>query len=269
MLRYDVNVSILLKEHPFLERFDAAARLGFGAVEFWWPSGEDPAEVARRVRDAGVEVVLFNLDAGDMQAGDRGLLNDPGRSERLRRNVPAALELAERAGCTRLNALAGHWRAGVDPAEQLAMVRENVAWIAEQAAASGVTVMIEAVNSLQNGPYLFTTTADTLAFIDSIGAENVQYQYDVYHMQRMEGNVVATLTAHIDRIGHIQIADSPGRHEPGTGELSYPYILHTLEALGYGGFIGLEYNPSGSSEASFRWLPPDRRAGIATAELDL
>jgi hydroxypyruvate isomerase len=269
MLRFDVNVSILFREHPFLERFERSARLGFGAVEFWWPGGEDLKEVARRIRVADLEVVLMNLDAGDMAAGDRGLLNDPARQAQLRANVPVAIELAEQVGCRRLNALAGHWRPDEDRASQLAFVRENVEWIAERAAAAGITVMIEAVNSLQNGAYLFTTTRDALRFIDSLHAKNVAYQYDIYHMQRMEGNVVATLRDNIGRIGHIQIADSPDRHEPGTGELNYRYIFAALDATGYDGFVGLEYLPKGRSEESFGWLPPDRRNRVALGSLRL
>jgi hydroxypyruvate isomerase len=129
--------------------------------------------------------------------------------------------------------------------------------------------MIEAVNSLQNGPYLFTTTSETLEFIESISANNVAFQYDVYHMQRMEGNVVATLREHIARIGHIQVADSPDRHEPGTGELNYAYILAAIDAAGYDGFVGLEYLPKGRSEESFGWLPPDRRNRVAVGSLRL
>jgi hydroxypyruvate isomerase len=255
MLRFDINVSILLKEYPFLERFDHAARLGFKAVEFWWPAGEDPDAVARRVKAAGLSVALFNLDAGNMPAGDRGLLNDPERRKNLRENVPVALELAERVGCPRINALVGRERPGEARDSQLSRVAENLAWIAEQARPAGVTIMVEALNTFENGPYLLAATSDALALIDRAGAPNVEYQLDIYHMQRMEGNIVANLRSHIRRIGHIQVADSPGRNQPGTGELSYPYIFHEIEALGYGGWIGLEYNPRGSTEESLSWLP--------------
>jgi hydroxypyruvate isomerase len=269
VLRFDLNVSILFREYPFLERFDHAARNGFGAVEFWWPAGEDPATVGRRVRDAGLEVVLINLDAGDMAAGDRGLLNDPSRRERLRENVPVAIELAQQLGCRRLNALAGHWRPDQDREAQLAYVRETVAWIAAQAEAAGITVMIEAVNRLENGPYLFTNTRDTLGFISSVGAANVEYQYDIYHMQRMEGNIASTLRERIDRIGHIQVADSPGRNQPGTGELNFRYLLATIDELGYDGYVGLEYTPMGRSEESLAWLPADRTGPLRVEALRL
>lgn len=267
MLQFDLNVSILLKELPFLERFAAAARLGFGAVEFWWPTGEDLDAVAARVSDAGLAVALFNFDAGAMAAGERGLLNDPERQAQFRANVPLAIELATRLGCTRLNALTGKWLPGVPREAQLELVRENLRWAAEQAAPAGITVLVESLNTWENAGYTCTTTADTLALLASVGAPNLQYQYDVYHMQRMEGNVCATIAAHVAAIGHIQVADSPGRNEPGTGELHYPYIFAAIAATGYTGYIGLEYNPSTSSEASFSWLPADRRGPIAAESL--
>ena len=269
MLRFAPNVSILFRELPFLDRIDEAARLGFGAIEFWWPAGQDLDAVVRRVRENGLEVALINFDAGEMPAGDRGLLNDPERAGRLRENVPVALELARRVGCTRMNALAGKWRPGEEREAQLDRVRENLAWIAGEARGAGVTVLLEALNAWENGPYLFTGTRDTLAFIDSVGAPNLAYQFDVYHMQRMEGNVVATIREYIGRIGHIQVADSPDRHEPGTGELRYGYVFDAIEASGYDGWIGLEYNPTKSTAESFHWLPGDRRGSISPGSLRL
>jgi hydroxypyruvate isomerase len=254
MLQFDINVSILLREYPFQERFDHAARLGFRAVEFWWPSGEDPAAVGRSIRGAGVEVALFNFDAGNMPAGDRGLLNDPDRQKQMHENVRVALDLAYSTGCRRLNALAGKERPGEARESQLSRVADNLAWIAEQARPADVTVMVEALNTFENGPYLLACTKDALALMDRVGAPNIQYQFDVYHMQRMEGNITATMRSSMPRIGHIQIADSPGRNQPGTGELNYRFIFEEIARLGYAGWIGLEYNPKGSSEESLSWL---------------
>lgn len=268
-MRFDLNVSILLKEYTFLERFDQAARLGFEAVEFWWPRGEDLDVLARRIADAGLKVALFNFDAGDMGAGDRGLLNDPERQAQFRANVPVAIELAQRLGCTRMNALAGHWREGEEPEAQLDRVRENLRWAAEQAQSAGITVLVESLNRWENGPYLFTNTPDTLAFLASVGAPNLKYQYDIYHMQRMEGNITATLRTHVDHIGHIQVADSPHRHQPGTGELNFRYLFQVIEESGYDGWIGLEYNPMGSTEESLNWLPPGRRGTASVGDLAL
>lgn len=262
-MKFDVNVSILFKERPFLERFSAARGAGFLAVEFWWPSGEDLGEVEAAIKDAGVEVALFNFDAGDMPGGDRGLAGDPERHEQFRENVPVALDLAERLGCTRLNALVGHERPGRRE-EQLDLARGNVAFAAEEADKRGVEVMVEAVNTFENGPFLLYTTKDMVDFVERVGRENVKAQYDVYHMQRMEGNLVANMREHIEGIGHIQIADSPGRNEPGTGEINYEYVLSELEALGYDGYVGLEYNPSdGDTFGSLGWIPEASRSGDA------
>ncbi len=269
MLHFGINVSILLREYAFLTRLEQAARLGFGTVECWWPHGEDLRALERRVADTGLRVALLNFDAGDIAAGERGLLNDPAGAARFRAHVPAALELAQRLGCPRMNALAGKWRDDTPRAEQLARLREHYAWLAEQAAAAGITVTIEPLNTWDNGPCVFSTSRDTLAFIDSVGAPNLQLQYDVYHMQRMEGNIAATIAAHARRIGHIQVADSPGRNQPGTGELRFGYIFAAIAASGYTGVIGAEYNPLGASEASLAWLPPDRRGPIDPATIML
>lgn len=258
-MRYSANISILFTEVPFLERFEAAAGSGFGAVEFWWP--RDPLDaVADAAADAGLEVVLMNFDAGDMAAGDRGLLSDPDRQDEFRANVPVAIDLAERLGCARLNALVGLELSGLPRAAQLALARENVAWATGEAARIGASVLIEAVNTIENGPYLLSRTAEAAEFVRSVGRPNVKLQYDVYHMQRMEGNLAATIRAHLPEIGHIQIADSPGRGEPGTGEISFDYLLPLIGELGYEGFVGLEYRPStGSTGESLSWLPREAR----------
>ena len=270
-MRFSANVSMLFKEVPFLDRFERAARAGFSAVEFWWPSGEDLGEVERAARNAGVEVALFNFDAGDMPAGDRGLVSDPEREQRFRENVPVALELARSLGCQRMNVLAGHEIPGMDREEQLALARENVRFAAGRAEDAGVAIMVEAVNTFENGPYLLYTTGQAVEFVGSVGLENVKIQHDFYHMQRMEGNLVANLREHIGAIGHVQVADSPGRGEPGTGEINHPYVLAVLEDLGYDGFVGLEYNPTtGTTEESFDWLPRDLRGkDVAVSDLRL
>ena len=261
-MRFSVNVSILLKEVPFLDRFGRASEAGFSAVEFWWPSDEEPGEVERAVKDAGLEVALFNFDAGDMPDGDRGLVSDPERQEQFRENVPVALDLARSLGCRRLNALVGHEIEGMKREEQLSLARDNVRLAAEAAAEHGIEILVEAVNTFENGPYLLCTTQQAVSFVRSVERENVRVQHDFYHMQRMEGNLVANLREHIALIGHVQIADSPGRGEPGTGEIHYPYVLGELEQLGYEDYVGLEYNPTTeTTEESFTWLPKELRGG--------
>jgi hydroxypyruvate isomerase len=271
VMRYCANVSILFKEAPFLERFGRARRAGFSAVEFWWPGGEDLDGVEAAIRNAGLEVALFNFDAGDMPAGDRGLISDPDRQDRFRENVPVALELAQRLGCRRLNALVGQDIPGMSREEQLELARENVAWAAGRAAEYGVEVLVEAVNVFENGPYLLYTTRDAAAFLRSVGAANVKIQYDFYHMQRMEGNLAVNVREHIGEIGHVQVADSPARGEPGTGEIHYPYVLDVLEELGYDGYVGLEYNPTTErTEDSFAWIPEPLRGGdVSVRDLNL
>jgi hydroxypyruvate isomerase len=255
-MKFCVNVSILFKDSPFLERFERAAAAGFPAVEFWWPAGESLDAVEAAIKDAGLQVALFNFDAGDMAAGDRGMLSDPDRAHRFRENVPVALDLARRVGCERINALVGLERTPGEREAQLALAAENVSWTADQAAPHGIDITIEAVNTFENGPYLVHTTRQSAAFIDTVDRPNVRIQWDAYHMQRMEGNLVATVTEFLPRIGHIQIADSPGRGEPGTGEINFPFVLDAIEALGYEGWIGLEYHPTTeTTEESLRWMP--------------
>ena len=258
---------MLFKEVDFLDRFGRAAEAGFAAVEFWWPSGEDLGRVDAAVKDAGLQVALFNFDAGDMPGGDRGLLSDPGRQQEFRDNVPVALELARSLGCPRLNALVGLELDEVDTAEQLELAADNVGWAADQAAGDGIEIMIEAVNTFENGPYLLATTNAAADFVERVGRDNVKLQYDAYHMQRMEGNVVATMRDRIGGIDHIQVADSPDRGEPGSGELNYRYIFAAIEELPYDGWVGLEYKPTTeTTEESLAWLPEDKRGGDVGAE---
>ncbi len=266
MLRFDLNISFLLKEVPFLERFERAVSLGFGAVEFPWPGDENLASIVERVRETGLKVVLMNFDAGDMASGERGFLNDASRKEWLRARVPRAIEFAAQIGCPQLNALVGNMIPGKSREEQIDLVRENLAWVADYAATAAIGVVVEALNSFENPRYLLTNTRDTLKLLAEVDRPNLKYQYDMYHMQRMEGNVIATLRGHVEQIGHIQIADSPDRHEPGTGEIHYPHVLAALDTLKYQGYVGLEYNPTASSEA---WLPGNRRGEIAVSDLRL
>jgi hydroxypyruvate isomerase len=243
-MRFCANISLLFTEVPFLERFAAARSAGFDAVEMWWPRGENLDAVEAAVADAGVEVVLLNFDAGDMPAGDRGVLSDPAREHEFHANVPIALALADAIGCTQLNALVGFG--------DLDLARRNVQRAAD--AARGKTILIEAVNTYENGPYLLSNTRDAAAFVRSTERENVRLQYDAYHMQRMEGNLLPTIAEHLDLIAHLQIADAPGRGEPGTGEIDYEYLLPKIDELGYTGWVGLEYKPTRATVETLDWM---------------
>jgi hydroxypyruvate isomerase len=266
MVRFAPNLSLLWTDVPVRDRFERAAQAGFDAVELWWPGEVAAAAIPGWSAKAGVELALINVDAGDMPAGDRGLAADPRRAGQLRANVPVACRVAVDSGCHRLNLLVGLRDDRYSLDEQLACALDNVRWAADHAAESGCAVMIEAVNSIENGPYLLTTTAAAAGFVEQVDRPNVRLQYDAYHMQRMEGNLVATLDAYWPLIDHIQIADSPGRNEPGTGEINYSFVLDHIDRKGYEGYIGLEYRPSsGVTDDSFGWLellpwPRGRRA---------
>ena len=269
MLRFDINISILLKEVPFLERFAQAANLGFGAIEFWWPGDEYVTAVAEQVHTTGLKVALMNFDAGNMAGGERGFLNDASRQQWFRAHVPRAIDVAVQIGCPQLNALVGNILPSESREAQLEQVRENLAWAADRAAEAGLGVVVESLNSFENTRYLLTNTRETLQLLHEVNRPNLKYQYDIYHMQRMEGNIIATLREHIGEIGHIQVADSPLRNEPGTGEIHYPHVLAALDELGYQGYIGLEYNPTTTSEASLSWLPANRQDALDVSNLRL
>lgn len=261
-VRFHPNISILYPDVSFREGLERTVAAGFGSCEFWWPLGEEIDAVVEAIRATGLAVELFNFYAGNLAQGDRGFLSDPDRQELFLQNVPVALDLARRIGATKLNALVGHRLASLPLEKQIALARENIRWSADQAARIGATILIEAINTFENGPYLLPTTAEVARFIESVGRPNVKIQYDVYHMQRMEGNLVSTLEEHIAQIGHIQIADSPNRSQPGTGEINFPFVLTAIANLGDAGSIGLEYKPwHASAEGSMEWLPRHLRRG--------
>jgi hydroxypyruvate isomerase len=267
-LRFAPNLSLLWAGLPLPERFERAARAGFGAVELWWPGDADAALLPGLAERWGLRLALLNFDAGDMPAGERGLAADPERREQLRANVPVALRIAQASGCQRLNLLVGLRQERYPLEVQLQAARDNVGWAADQAAAADCSVMIEAVNSMENGPCLLTTTRAAADFIAQVGRENVRLQYDAYHMQRMEGDLSTTVDTYWPLISHIQIADVPGRGEPGTGEINYRFVLDHLDRKGYDGYIGLEYRPStGTPEDSFGWLTEfGRPRGLTSRE---
>jgi len=254
-LRFAPNLSLLWKDLPLPQRFERAAQAGFSAVELWWPGQADAELLPGLTARWGLDLALLNFDAGDMAAGERGLAADPARRDQLRANVPVALRIARDCGCTQLNLLVGLREPRYSLQEQMHCATENVAWAADQATAAGCSVLIEAVNTTENGPYLLATTGASADFIAEVGRPNVRLQYDAYHMQRMEGDLATTIAAHWPLISHIQIADVPGRGEPGTGEINYRFLLDSIDRRGYQGYVGLEYRPSGGTpEDSFGWL---------------
>jgi len=254
-LRFSPNLSLLWANLPLAERFERAAAAGFSAVELWWPGPLDAELLPELTRRHGLRLAALNFDAGDMAAGDRGLTADPARRDQFRANVPDALRITSACGCTQLNALVGLRQERYPLEVQLECALENVTWAADQAAAAGASLLIEAVNSKENGPYLLTTSRAAADFIGQAGRANIRLLYDAYHLQRMEGDLTTAADACWPLIGHVQIADVPGRGEPGTGEINYRFLLDYLDRRGYDGYIGLEYRPSGGNpEESFGWL---------------
>ena len=260
MPRFAANLTIAFTEYPVLERFAHAAEQGFTHVEMLFPFHFDLDAVERELRSHDQELVLFDTDPGDWDAGERGYLCDPNRTERFQASIREALELARRLGTRRLNALAGKVPAGVSVEQARATAIENLKRAAPLAEQAGVILMSEGLNSFDVPGYFLCSSKLGFEIVEAVGSPNVLYQYDAYHMQLMEGNLINTVTQHLAQIGHIQIADVPGRNEPGTGEINYPNVFKALDAAGYDGFVGLEFKPSGSTEASLEWLPRAARA---------
>lgn len=263
-LRFSANLSFLFTEHDFFDRFGAAARAGFAGVEFHFPYDHDKAALAEVVLTSGVEVALFNLPAGDWAAGERGIACLPERKAEFQDGVGRAIEYAEALGCTRLNCLAGIPAGGaVAPAptfgdQAIETLVDNLRFAAAVTQRAGIRLLLEPLNDRDNPGFLVPTTRAALQVIDAVGNRNLQLQYDVYHAQVMEGDLARTLETHLARIGHIQIADNPGRHEPGSGEIRFPFLFERLQQLGYAGWIGCEYRPRGATADSFGWLEPWR-----------
>ncbi|MDD5297770.1 MAG: hydroxypyruvate isomerase [Rhodocyclaceae bacterium] len=262
MPRFCANLTLLFTEYPFLERFAAAAAAGFRAVEFQFPYAFSAADIANAARREGLEVVLFNLHAGNWEGGDRGIACHPGRVAEFREAIPKAVAYALELDCPRLNCLAGPVPAGVSREEARAALLGNLRHAAAELAAAGLSLMLEPINSRDIPGFFVDRPSLGLEIIAEAGCPNLALQYDVYHAQVMEGNLARTLEANLARIGHIQIADNPGRHEPGSGEIAYPFLFRHLDAIGYPGWVGCEYLPAAGTEAGLGWLKgisdPDR-----------
>jgi hydroxypyruvate isomerase len=266
-LPYEVNCSILFTELPLLERPAAAKAAGFDGVEFWWPFAEavpPDAEVDRFVRsvtDAGVQLVGLNFFAGDMPGGDRGLVSWPARSGEFRDNVEVTIGVGERLGCRAFNALYGNRVEDADQVAQDDLATENLAIAGRAAARIGGTVLVEPVSGAPRYPLL--TAADAVGVIDRVAAQtgvaNLGLLCDLYHLAVNGDDLDQVIATYADRVAHVQIADAPGRNEPGTGTLDLDRYLALLAAAGYSGWVGLEYKPSGASVDSFAWLPRERR----------
>jgi hydroxypyruvate isomerase len=237
-----------------MERFAAAARAGFRYVEYQFPYGfGSAAEVAQRARDAGVEVVLHNLPGGDAAKGDRGIACQPARVAEFREGVERAIEYAKAVSCPRLNALAGVAPADAAPELLFETLVENLRFAAGKLAAAGLTLLTEPANRRTIPDFFLCGSRQGIEVIDAAAAPNLKLQYDIFHMQIVEGDLAKTIERLLPRIGHMQLADVPDRHEPGTGEINFDYLLAHIDRLGYPGWMGCEYIPKGDTVAGLGW----------------
>lgn len=254
MPKFAANLTMLFTEYEFLDRFEAAAKAGFKGVEYLFPYDFDKQELVNRLHDNGLVQVLHNLPGGDWAAGERGLGCLPDRVGEFQDGVGRAIEYATTLGCPQINCLAGKLPEGLsrDTAEQTLI--DNLTFAAAELLKADIKQLLEPINHFDVPGYLINTSAQGLAIIDVVGSDNLFLQYDIYHMQRMEGELANTISTNLARIPHMQLADNPGRHEPGSGEINYEFLFDFIDSIGYEGWIGCEYAPAESTEAGLGWL---------------
>lgn len=254
MPKFSANLGFLFTELPFMDRLGAAARAGFVGVEYASPYEHPAREIAGRLADHGLTQALFNLPAGDAQAGERGIAILPGREREFRDGVSRALDYAGELGCDRLNCLAGIAPPGADRESLEETFVANLAIAAEATRRQGVKLLIEPINAGDMPGFFLNRSDEALRLMARVKSDNLYLQADIYHMQVMEGDLARRLEAATPLIGHIQIADNPGRHEPGSGEINYAFLLPLIDRLGYGGWVGCEYRPLTTTEAGLAWM---------------
>ena len=265
MPRFSANLSMLFTEHEFLDRFDTAARAGFKAVEYVGPYDHAPEVVAARLKKNGLSQVLFNLPPGDWGKGERGIAVLPDRVDEFRKSVDVAITYAKALDCPQVNCLAGIAPAEVDRRALDDVFVENLKYASDRLEKAGIKLLIEAINTRDIPGFFLNTSKQALAIIDRVGSKNLYFQYDIYHMQIMEGDLARTIEANLGRIAHIQLADNPGRNEPGTGEINYPFLYEHLDRIGYSGWVGAEYKPKAGTEQGLDWFKEFAGKGSAAA----
>ena len=253
MPKFAANLTMLFNEVPFLERFERAAKAGFEAVEFLFPYAWPAAEIKSRLDAHRLKLVLHNLPPGDWDAGERGIGCHPDRVDEFRAGVGKAIEYARALGVPQLNCLAGKVPAGVGDATLRKTFVGNLKFAAGELKKAGLKLLIEPINSFDIPGFYLNHTAQAASILDEVGADNAFIQYDIYHAQRMEGELAATIQKYLPRIAHMQLADNPGRNEPGTGEINYAFLFAHIDRIGYGGWIGCEYKPAAATEAGLGW----------------
>ena len=258
MPKFAANLTMLFNELEFTERFEAAAKAGFKGVEYLFPYAYPKEQLAEKLQGHGLTQVLHNLPAGDWAAGERGIAVLPERVGEFQDGVGKAIAYARALGCTQLNCLAGIKPAALSEERARETLVANLRFAADHLKAAGIRLLVEAINTRDIPGFYVCGTQQTLDLIAATGSDNIFLQYDIYHMQRMEGELAATMQKHLASIAHIQLADNPGRNEPGTGEINYPFLFAMLDRLGYTGWIGCEYKPRSTTLEGLGWLTPQR-----------
>lgn len=258
MPRFSANLSLLFTEYGFLDRFERAAQAGFEAVEIQFPYGTPKEAIADRLARHGLACVLHNLPPGDWESGERGIAILPERVSEFREGVAQAIDYARTLGCPRLNCLAGLAPEGMSRARLRDTFVDNIAFAAAALERAGIRLVIEAINTRDMPGFFLTGTEQALDLIAETGSTNIFVQYDVYHMQIMGEDPGTVIAEHLGRIDHIQIADAPGRHEPGTGVIDFASLFERLDRLGYDGWIGAEYRPAAHTQDGLAWFAPYR-----------
>ncbi len=253
MPRFAANLSMMFNEVAFLDRFAAARAAGFEGVEFLFPYDYPAADLRSRLSGEGLTQVLFNMPPGDWTNGERGLASIPGRQVEFRESVKKALDYAATLDCRQVHCMAGIPPAGVSMTTATAVYAANLAWASEQAKPAGVRLVIEPINHRDMPGYFLNTQAQGAAIIEAIGSDRVGLQFDLYHVQITEGDITKRMERHMPVIAHMQIADVPDRHEPGTGEIGWAYVFRRIDELGYQGWVGCEYRPAGETVAGLGW----------------
>ena len=256
MPKFAANLTMMYNEVDFLDRFAAASASGFKGVEYLFPYAFEADELAARLTDNGLVQVLHNLPPGDWDAGERGNAIFADRKDEFRAGVDKAIAYATKLGAPQLNCLAGIAPAGADAGQLKDTFVENLAWAAEKLKAEGIKLLIEPINTRDIPGFYLHNTKQAADIIAETGSDNLFIQYDIYHMQIMEGDLAPTIDAYLGQIPHMQLADTPGRHEPGTGEINYSFLFDHIDGTGYDGWIGCEYKPAGKTEDGLGWLKP-------------
>jgi hydroxypyruvate isomerase len=256
MIKFSANLSMLYKEVDFLDRFDRAAIAGFKGVEYHFPYAFEIQQLVDRLGRNNLTQVMHNLPAGDWDAGERGIACHPDRVDEFQQGVDQAIEYASALDCKQVNVLAGITPTGVVDDVLQDTLLNNIRFAASKLRDAGISLLIEAINSRDIAGFYVTSTQQTLSLINASGSDNVFVQYDIYHMQVMEGDLATTIGRNLAQIAHIQLADNPGRNEPGTGEINFPFLFTYLQEIGYPGWIGCEYQPATTTDAGMVWLNP-------------